>query len=119
MAADWDLLLLAALDGGVTYVDEPLVGYRVHASNMSRDVALMERDLRYAFAKSFANPRLPAAVRARRHYGCGRLHRMLAGSYRDQRAWMPLARSLALAIRHDPALPVTELTRSGRRTRAR
>ena len=102
MSADWDLLLRVLLDGSVAYVDEPLVRYRLHASNMSRDVHRMEHDMIYAYGKAFADPRLPEALRQRRRKAYGRLYRMLAGSYRDRREVAPALRTLALALRHDP-----------------
>lgn len=82
-SADWDLLLRMLLTHEVAYVDEALVRYRVHAANMSRNVALMEHDMRRAFDKAFADPALPDVLRARRSEAFGRLYRMLAGSYRD------------------------------------
>jgi glycosyltransferase involved in cell wall biosynthesis len=102
MSADWDLLLRTVLGGRVAYVDEPLVLYRVHETNMSRDVGLMERDMSRAFAKAFADPRLPDALRRRKRRAYGRLYRMLAGSYRDAGARRAMLRALAVSVRHDP-----------------
>jgi glycosyltransferase involved in cell wall biosynthesis len=112
-SADWDLLIRALFDGGVAYIDQPLVRYRLHGSNLHRNVALMERDMRYAFAKAFADPRIPAAVRSRRRHAYGRLHRMLAGSYRDVGDRSAMVRSLATSVRYDPrvALELVPLLR--------
>ncbi len=102
-SADWDLLLRMALAGAVGYVDEVLARYRVHDENMSRDVALMERDMRHAFDKAFAHPELPGSLAARESEAYGRLHRMLAGSYRDRgqlgRAVVSLSRSWRYRLR--------------------
>ena len=57
MSADWDLLFRMLLAGPVAYVDDALVRYRVHGENMSRDIATMEHDMTFAFAKAFADPR--------------------------------------------------------------
>jgi glycosyltransferase involved in cell wall biosynthesis len=117
--ADWDLLVRSLLDTGITYVDEPLTRYRVHGSNMSRNIASIERDMVYAFAKTFADPRLPETVRARRRYAYARMYRMLAGSYRDVGDRKAMARSLAQVFRHDPIVGFALLTRlrpRGRRT---
>jgi glycosyltransferase involved in cell wall biosynthesis len=113
--ADWDLLLRVLLDGGVTYVDQPLVRYRVHDSNMSRNIASIERDMVYAFAKTFADPRLPAGVRNQRGHANGRMYRMLAGSYRDVGDRKAMLRTAAAALTHDPGLAVEELKRLWRR----
>jgi glycosyltransferase involved in cell wall biosynthesis len=113
MSADWDLLLRAVLDGGIAYVDDALVRYRVHDANMSRNVKLMERDMRYAFAKAFADPRLPAAVRRRKRYAYGRLYRMLAGSYRDAGHRIDAGRALLAAACHDPSIAMELVSRGG------
>lgn len=110
MSADWDLLLRVLLDGGVAYVDEPLVLYRLHNTNMSRDIGAMELDMRHAFAKAFADERLPEALRRRERFAYARLYRMLAGSYRDAGQLVDATRMLVNGIRHDPALLI-ELAR--------
>jgi glycosyltransferase involved in cell wall biosynthesis len=103
-SADWDLLVRSLLRGDVAYVDEPLVSYRVHDANMSRDVGLMERDMRRAFAKTFGDPALPEAHRRRRRQAYAGLYRMLAGSYRDTGRWSEMARTGARALGYDPAI---------------
>lgn len=52
--ADWDLWLRLAEAGPVVYVAEPLVRYRLHGANMSRDIALLERDTFAVLDKFFA-----------------------------------------------------------------
>jgi hypothetical protein len=117
MSADWDLLWRNLIEGKVAYVDDPLVLYRVHGSNMSRHIAVMEGDMKRSFAKAFAHPALPAELRTRRRQAYGRLYRMLAGSYRDQRRLRDAARALALAVRHDPGVAL-EAARKARRHRS-
>jgi glycosyltransferase involved in cell wall biosynthesis len=117
--ADWDLLLRALLDGGVTYVDEPLVRYRVHDSNMSRNIASIERDMVHAFAKAFADARLPAAARAQRRHAYARMYRMLAGSYRDVGDSKAMLRSLSRAVSYDPRLICEVFARLGRNSMGR
>ena len=103
-SADWDLLIRYVLRGGVAYVDEPLVSYRVHDANMSRDIGAMERDMRHAFAKVFRDPALPEAQRRRRRQAYAGLYRMLAGSYRAAGRWGDAARTGMRALRYDPAV---------------
>ena len=117
VSADWDLLFRMALAGAPAYVDEPLVRYRVHGSNMSNDIAAMERDMTYAFGKAFADPRLSPALRERKRYAYARLYRMLSGSYADRRLWTPAARTLAIALRHEPRI-ARELLSGSRRNYA-
>jgi glycosyltransferase involved in cell wall biosynthesis len=111
ISGDWDILRRTLLDGGVAYVDEPLVRYRMHGSNLHRNIAVMERDMRYAFAKAFGDPRLPAATHARRHRAYGRLFRMLAGSYRATGSPRAMLRTLAMAFRHDPTIALELISR--------
>ena len=104
VSADWDLLFRMLLAGSVAYVDAPLVRYRLHDSNMSRDIAAMEHDMAYAFAKAFADPRLPAGLRARKRHAYARLYRMLAGSYAGCGQRAAAIRAAAIALRHDPRI---------------
>jgi glycosyltransferase involved in cell wall biosynthesis len=110
VSADWDLLFRVLLGGSVAYVDEPLVRYRMHETNMSRDIAAMETDMTCAFAKAFSDPRLPDALRQRDRRAYGALYRMLAGSYAQTRQLRPAVRALATALRHDPTVAL-ELAR--------
>lgn len=118
MSADWDLLLRVLLEGRLAYIDEPLVRYRVHDSNMSRNVGAMERDMRHAFAKAFAHQKLPTALQRDRALAYSRLYRMLSGSYRDTGEPVQAVRTLAIALRHRPALALELIDRPPRRRRA-
>jgi hypothetical protein len=111
VSADWDLLFRTLLAGDVAYIDEALVRYRVHSTNMSRDIAAMERDMTYAFAKAFADPRLPEALRARRRRAYARLYRMLAGSYAQSGDRRAAIRTLAISLTRDPGIAVEEFLR--------
>lgn len=113
-SADWDLLFRMLLEGQVAYVDDPLVRYRIHGANMSRNIGAMERDMQHAFGKAFANPRLPEALRHERRRAYARLYRMLAGSYRDSGDRRAAVRTLAIALRHDPRIAVELIRRPPR-----
>ncbi len=63
-SADWDLLAQIALVGQIAVVDEPLVLYRKHESNMHRNVFVMERDMNLAFQRVFDDPRLDKRLKA-------------------------------------------------------
>jgi glycosyltransferase involved in cell wall biosynthesis len=102
-SADWDFLARAWLAASVVAVPEPLVRYRVHGANMSRNVALLERDMTYAFAKLFARDDLPEDVRSCRRRAEANLHRMLAGSYFRRRGPVGFARNAGRSVMRDPA----------------
>jgi hypothetical protein len=110
VSADWDLLFRVLLRGPVTYVDEPLVRYRVHQANMSRDIGAMESDMTHVFAKVFTDPRLPKTLREQERRAYGALYRMLAGSYLARGHRRAAIRSLARSVRNDPTIAI-ELAR--------
>jgi glycosyltransferase involved in cell wall biosynthesis len=117
MSADWDLLFRMLLAGPVAYVDTPLVRYRLHDSNMSRDIVAMEHDMLGAFGKAFADPRLPQVLGDRKHRAYARLYRMLAGSYAGSGQRVAAIRAMAIALRHDPRI-VRDLSRGVHRIRS-
>lgn len=81
LGADWDLWLRLAMRTTFSYVDEALVRYRIHEANMSRDVALLERDSVRLLEKALADPSVPAGLRSARRRVLARNDRVLAGSY--------------------------------------
>jgi glycosyltransferase involved in cell wall biosynthesis len=101
-SADWDFLARACLTAPVVSVTEPLVRYRVHGANMSRNVALLEHDMTLAFRKLFARSDLPSDVRSSRRRAEANLHRMLAGSYFRQGRPLGFVRNAAHSVVRDP-----------------
>lgn len=101
-SADWDLLFRVLLRGRLAYVDEPLTRYRVHGSNMSRNVASTERDMLVAYGKVFADPQLPEHLRKLRRPAYAHLFRMLSGSYRDAGDLSSAIRTAFASLSHDP-----------------
>jgi glycosyltransferase involved in cell wall biosynthesis len=98
LCADWDLWIRLAAQTEFAYVDEPLVHYRWHAGNMSRDVALLDRESVRTLEKAFAMPGLPEALRARRRSALGRNQMVLAGSYFRAGRYRELLRCAARAV---------------------
>ena len=101
--ADWDLWLRLALRTGFEYIDEPLVTYRIHAANMSRDVAALERDSVRLLEKALADPALPPHLRQARRRVLGHNDRVLAGSYFQAGHLVDGARCAARALVRHPA----------------
>jgi glycosyltransferase involved in cell wall biosynthesis len=79
--ADWDFWLRLARYSDFAYLDEPLVTYRQHASNMSRDARLLERDSLRVLGKAYADPLLPPALAHTRRRALGRMYMVCAGTY--------------------------------------
>jgi glycosyltransferase involved in cell wall biosynthesis len=79
--ADWDMWVRLATVTEFVYLDEPLVTYRQHGSNMSRDPALLERDSLRVLEKAFSLPVITSTLRARRSAAFARNYMVLAGTY--------------------------------------
>jgi hypothetical protein len=100
--ADWDMWIRLATVTEFLYLDEPLVNYRQHASNMSRYPELLERDSLRVLEKGFSLPGVPAAVRAQRRAAFGRNYMVLAGTYFYARHYRDFVRCLLRARPLDP-----------------
>jgi glycosyltransferase involved in cell wall biosynthesis len=100
-SADWDFLFRALSIGPATYVDEPLFMYRSHPGGMSRNVALMDREITAAYRRAFLEA---PELRGLRRRATARLHWMLGGSYWDSGALFPAVGHTARAIGLDPRL---------------
>lgn len=76
---DWEFCLRVAKKYKVGFVAEPLVNYRNHGANASKNVAEMERSTLISWEKAF-NTNDEAILKLRRR-SYGNLHKVLAGSY--------------------------------------
>ncbi|MGD9693877.1 MAG: glycosyltransferase family 2 protein [Acidimicrobiia bacterium] len=95
-SADWEFGLRCLRTAPVLSVDEPLVFYTQHGANMSRNVPLFERDMRYAVAKV-----APALDQDQRLLVETALDCTLAKSYAAKREWWQAARvGLGLTRKH-------------------
>jgi glycosyltransferase involved in cell wall biosynthesis len=120
ISQDWDLLLRTLLGGDVAYVDEPLVRYRVHGANKTRErnaVATLEHDMAIVFAKAFAEPRLPAALSGRKGHSYACLYRRLGIMYLSGGDQLAAVRSLANSVRNDPTVILQAMRRGLRQSR--
>ena len=101
-SADWDFVVRVLVHGKLGYVDESLVRYRLHGSNMSRNIDAMERDMVRAFGKAFSDPMLPGTLQQRRSEAYACLYRMLAGSHHQSGNWRKAVSMAASSLRYDP-----------------
>lgn len=79
--ADWDLLVRLAMLTDFIFIDEKLVTYRHHETNMSRNAALLERDSTFVLEKSFSSINLPTELISKRNAAFARNYMKLAGTY--------------------------------------
>lgn len=96
-AADWDLSYRLASEYKIGFVDEPLVLYRVHSSNMHGNIAVMEHDMLLGFEKAFASD-----TTASKTLCYGNLYKTLAGSYFRSGKYLSFARTALQSIMNKP-----------------
>jgi glycosyltransferase involved in cell wall biosynthesis len=97
VSEDWDFCYRVAARYRIGFVREPLVLHARHATGLQNDIAGMEHGMLLALEKAFADP----AVRALRRHSYGRLHRILAGCYFQQRQWRAFLRHSMKSVRWD------------------
>jgi len=101
--ADWDMWVRLAARTEFLYLDEPLVTYRQHEANMSRNAHLLETDSRRVLDKGFAMAELPPALRGRRRSALARNDMVLAGTYFQAGLYRDFLRCAARSLLRDPA----------------
>ncbi|HWW60522.1 MAG TPA: hypothetical protein VN181_04060, partial [Thermoanaerobaculia bacterium] len=94
---DWEFCYRVAVHYPIGYVREVLVRYRQHGEGQHLDIARMETAMLLAFAKIFTSPE----VQSMKKHAYGRLHRILAGSYFQARAWRAFVRNAIASLRYD------------------
>jgi glycosyltransferase involved in cell wall biosynthesis len=97
VSEDWDFCYRIAARHRIAFVPEVLVRCARHTAGLHRDFAQMEHGMRLALDKAFADP----AVRSLRRHAYGRLHRILAGCYFQERQWKAFARHVAVSLLFD------------------
>jgi hypothetical protein len=83
-------------------MSEPLVLYRVHAGNQSKQLELHVEPGERILSKVFADPNLPSDVVARRRYVYARFYAMLCGGAFQLRRGSDAAFWARRAIASDP-----------------
>ena len=99
--ADWDMWVRLAAHTEFLYLDEPLVTYRQHSTNMSRNAPLLEHDSLQVLTKGFAMPALSESLRAKRQTALARNYMVLAGTYFQARQYPDFVRCAWRAVTMD------------------
>ncbi|HEY6327955.1 MAG TPA: hypothetical protein VI756_01370, partial [Blastocatellia bacterium] len=100
--ADWDLWVRLAAHTNFLYVDEPLLTYRQHGSNMSGNPALLERDSIQVLEKGFAMECVSPRLAAKRRHAFARNYTVLAGTYYGAGKYADFVRCATKAVRLQP-----------------
>jgi glycosyltransferase involved in cell wall biosynthesis len=104
--ADWELAIRLARHTELLYVPEPLVTYRQHGANLSRQIDTLERESVRLIEMALADPGLPPSVANRANEARARNWMVLAGCYFNGGKYADFARCARRALRLRPALVV-------------
>jgi glycosyltransferase involved in cell wall biosynthesis len=115
--ADWELAIRLARHTDFLYIPQPLVTYRQHGANLSRQIDTLERESTRLVEMALADPGLPPTVARRAAEARARNWMVLAGCYFNAGRYADFGRCARLALRLRPALlarvvgfPVRRLT---------
>ena len=97
-SADWDLCYRVAAVSRVAYIDEPLLRYRYHGSNMHSNIRVMEHDMLLGYKKAFANGSM-AGIRRR---SLSQFYLVLAGSYFHAAQYLDSFRAAVVCFAYSP-----------------
>lgn len=79
--ADWEMWIRLATYTEFLYIEEPLIIYRTHESNMSKNAVLQEKDCIAVMEKGFALPNLPREIKNKERKAFAETYMVLAGNY--------------------------------------
>lgn len=100
---EWDMAIKTARHCALAGIPDPLVLYRVHRGNRSRNVDIHVVPGKRVLDRLFEDPELPQRIARNRRRIYGTLYRMLAGGYFRARQPLSLARWAIRAVATDPA----------------
>jgi len=99
--ADWDMWVRLAVETDFLYLNEPLICYRQHDANMSRNAPLLERDSLIVLEKGFGMTDLPQSLLSRKQEALARNYMVLAGTYFQARRYSDFVRCATKSIAMD------------------
>jgi glycosyltransferase involved in cell wall biosynthesis len=100
-SADWDIFYQISSRYKVGFINEILLKYRLHGSNMHGNIPRMEREMLIGFEKAFAeNPKTLQKIRNKCY---GNLYMILAGSYYNSRSYVDFLRTSYKSLSHNPS----------------
>lgn len=99
--ADWDMWIRIATLTDFLFIDEQLVTYRQHDSNMSRNAILLEQDSLSVLEKGFSMDSVPKEIKNKRRVAFARNYMVLAGTYYHSKLYKHFLRCAALSIKLD------------------
>jgi len=101
LSADWDMWIRLACVTELTFLKEPLIKYRLHGSNMSKNVKLLEDDTVRMLEKAFAIESLSSELRAKRKSSFAYHYIVFAKAYLRARQYKDFFRCVARSATSD------------------
>lgn len=98
---DWEFCFRVASKYKVGFVREPLVDYRNHGVNATKNIREMERSTRIAWKTVFSNA--DESIRRLRRRSYGNLHKVLAGSYLHNGEFRGFLRNVLKSLWYRPS----------------
>jgi glycosyltransferase involved in cell wall biosynthesis len=98
-SADWDLFYQISSLYQVGFIEEILLKYRIHGSNMHGNIPRMEREMLLGFEKAFATEKHQKIKRE----SYGNLYQILAGSHFYSGNYKDVLRNTFKSISHKPS----------------
>lgn len=98
---DWEFCFRVSRKYKIGFVAEPLVNYRTHSNNATKNIPEMERSTLRAWAKVFNTDDLELRSLRRRSYG--NLHKVLAGSFLKHYEYRGFIRNLMKSLWFRPS----------------
>jgi hypothetical protein len=100
-SADWDLFYRIGSRYETVFIQEPLLKYRIHGTNMHGNVRRMEYEMLYAFSKVFSDE--DQELRKIKGKAYGNFYRVVSGSYFQAGEIGNFLRTAAKSIWYRPA----------------
>lgn len=101
LSADWDMWIRMACATEFVFLNEPLIKYRLHNSNMSKNVKLLEEDTIRLLEKSFCTGKLPNEILIKRNAAFGYHYIVFAKSYLRFHHFLDFLRCVVRSVSFD------------------
>ncbi len=101
LSADWDMWIRLACVTELTFLNEPLIKYRLHGSNMSKNVKLLEEDTVRMLEKAFAMKNLPNELQIKRKASFAYHYIVFAKAYLTTRRYKDFLRCVMRSVSSD------------------
>ncbi len=101
LCADWEMWIRLATVTEFIYIEEPLIKYRLHESNMSNNATLLEEDTLKLLEKAFSLENISKKIIEKKNKAYAKNYMILAGTYFQTRRYKDFIRCASQALMLD------------------